>query len=141
MEQGKKGDEAMCCMQLGMVTWLLALLAIELALTHHAVWKVSPLHLPHLSIMEHPRSSHIKSWPHCHKPSSRRHQCPQICLCCNLQGWLSRLWQIGVIVAGAAVVALAIVTPHREGAYSAPDFEMVMEGRSKNTPETRHAAV
>ena len=26
--------------QIGMVTWLLALLAIELALPHHAVWKV-----------------------------------------------------------------------------------------------------
>ena len=28
------------------MTWLLALLAIELALTHHAVWKVHPL--PHI---------------------------------------------------------------------------------------------
>ena len=38
--------------QVGMVTWLLALLAIELALPHHAVWKVCfhQLH-PHLSIL------------------------------------------------------------------------------------------
>ena len=34
-------------LQIGMVTWLLALLAIELALTHHAVWKVHPSN-PHL---------------------------------------------------------------------------------------------
>lgn len=128
-------------MQLGWVTWGLALLAIELALTHHAVWKVSSLHLSRPSTPQHTRSSHIKSWSHCHKPSSHRHQCPQICLCCNLQGWLSRLWQIGVIVAGAAVLALGVVTPHREGAYSAPTFEMVKEGRSKNTPETRPVAV
>lgn len=32
-----------CHAQIGMVTWLLALLAIELVLTHHAVWKVSHL--------------------------------------------------------------------------------------------------
>jgi hypothetical protein len=64
MELGDKGDEAARCMQLGMVTWLLALLAIELALTHHAVWKVSLRHLLHLSTAEHPHSSHIVSPGH-----------------------------------------------------------------------------
>ena len=32
-------------------------------------------------------------------------------------------------------MALAVVTPKYEGIGSAPEFELVMEGRSKRTPE------
>jgi hypothetical protein len=37
------------CIQVGLLTWLLALVTIQLALTHHAVWKVQPLHI-HTSV-------------------------------------------------------------------------------------------
>ncbi|CAK0780506.1 hypothetical protein CVIRNUC_005075 [Coccomyxa viridis] len=80
---------------IGLVTWLFALLAIELALPHHAVWK----------------------------------------------GWLSGLWQVCVVLLGAAVLALALLTPSHANAQSSPEFELVMEGRSKRTPESSSAAV
>lgn len=38
--------DLMCCLQIGLMVWLLALFTIELALVHHAVWKVSFRSLP-----------------------------------------------------------------------------------------------
>lgn len=42
-------DWRVLCIQVGLLTWLLALVTIQLALTHHAVWKVQPLHI-HTSV-------------------------------------------------------------------------------------------
>ena len=43
----------MAIVQIGLVTWLVALITIELALTHASVWRVShpwPLHLHCLTL-------------------------------------------------------------------------------------------
>ena len=67
--------------------------------------------------------------------------CSQRGQSCNLQGWLSRLWQIGTVVMGAAVVALAVLKHKHEGAHSGPESELMMEGRSKRTPENSPVVV
>ena len=77
--------------------------------------------------------------PDCHKPLTSK--LPSDLPCCNLQGWLSGLWQVCVVLLGAAVLALALLTPSHANAHSSPQFELVMEGRSKRTPESSSAAV
>lgn len=134
-------------MQIGLVTWLFALLAIELALPHHAVWKVKFISYTLIStllldfqsriLLKEPPSLPL---PDCHRPLTSA-ELPSDLPCCNLQGWLSGLWQVCVVLLGAAVLALALLTPSHANAQSSPEFELVMEGRSKRTPESSSAAV
>ena len=134
-------------MQIGMVTWLLALLAIELALPHHAVWKVNFISYTLISTLLLDFQSRILlkeppllPLPDCHKPLTSA-ELPSDLPYCNLQGWLSGLWQVCVVLLGAAVLALALLTPSHANAQTSPEFELVMEGRSKRTPESSSAAV
>ncbi len=47
------------CMQIGILTWLVALVTIQLALTHHAVWKVQLSSLTrHYAYNEHYANVH-----------------------------------------------------------------------------------
>ena len=78
--------------------------------------------------------------PDCHKPLTSA-ELPSDLPCCNLQGWLSGLWQVCVVLLGAAVLALGLLTPSHANAQSSPEFELVMEGRSKRAPELSSAAV
>ncbi|CAL8469828.1 g9370 [Coccomyxa elongata] len=74
---------------IGILTWLLALVTIQLALTHHAVWK----------------------------------------------GWVTRVWQLAVVLLGALVVGLAWLQPRARPMPAGADFELVMEPTQKHTPD------
>ncbi len=56
-----------------------------------------------------------------------------------LQGWLTRVWQVGVALLGAAVVLLAWLQPRARPVPASAEFELVMEPTRKHTPDLPRA--
>jgi hypothetical protein len=56
-----------------------------------------------------------------------------------LQGWLTRVWQLGLACLGAAVLALTWLQPRARPVPASADFELVMEPTRKHTPDLPRA--
>jgi hypothetical protein len=120
------------CVQLGMVTWLLALVTILLGLAHASVWKVrQSLHQSDNFLDRRPGCQQTvqRSTPW-QKPHRWRVWPPA-------QGVLSWLWQAGIVLLGAALLLLALLQLQPKlPTSSRPDFELSMEpaGGRKHAP-------
>lgn len=52
-----------------------------------------------------------------------------------LQGWVTRVWQLAVVLLGGLVVVLAWLQPRARLMPAGADFELVMEPTRRHTPD------